>query len=209
MVLNHVSSPEIADALDSDPVSAAKLASGLDFVKGDCLEISSVGVLVVEDHEAFRRFVCSTLKRRPRLQIVCEASDGLEAVRKAEELHPDLILLDVGLPSLNGIEAARRIRELSQKSKILFVSQESSVDLVHAAVAAGAKGYVLKMDAGKELLQAIDVVLQGGQFLGRRFSGHHCVGASDARASPESPINISFVPLHEDLEIGHAGDAGF
>jgi DNA-binding NarL/FixJ family response regulator len=209
MVMNHVSSPDISDALDPDPVSATTVASGLASVKGDCVETFSVGVLVVEDHEPFRRFLCSALENRPGFQTVCEASDGLEAVRKAEERHPDLILLDVGLPSLNGIEAARRIRKLSPKSKILFVSQESSVDLVHAAIAAGAKGYVLKMDAGKELLQAVDVVLQGGQFLGRRFSGHHSVGASDATASPESPTNVSFIPLHEDLEIGLARDAGF
>jgi CheY-like chemotaxis protein len=70
-------------------------------------------VLVVEDYEPFRRFVCSTLSKRPDLQIVGEVSDGLEAVLKARELRPDLILLDVGLPTLNGIEAARRIRELS------------------------------------------------------------------------------------------------
>lgn len=87
---------------------------------------STFRVLVVEDHEPFRRFVCSTLEKRPELQIVCEVSDRLEAVRKAEELHPDLILLDVGLPSLNGIEAARPIRRLSTESKIFFISQESS-----------------------------------------------------------------------------------
>ena len=87
---------------------------------------TSVRVLVVEDHELFRRFICSTLGEGSELQIIGEASDGLEAVRKAEELHPDLILLDIGLPSLNGIEAARRIHKLSPESKMLFVSQESS-----------------------------------------------------------------------------------
>ncbi len=115
----------------------------------------SVRVLVVEDHELFRRFVCSTLGERSELQIIGEASDGLEAVRKAEELHPDLILLDIGLPSLNGIEAARRIHKLSPESKILFVSQESSVDVVREALGTGASGYVVKTDAGRELLEGV------------------------------------------------------
>ena len=77
--------------------------------------MAKVGVLVVEDFDPFRQFVCSTLGKRPELEIVGEASDGLEALYKAEELQPDLILLDIGLPSLNGIEAAQRIRKLSPK----------------------------------------------------------------------------------------------
>ena len=90
---------------------------------------SPVKVLVVDDYEPFRRFVSSMLGEMPELQIIGEAADGLEAVQKAEELRPDLILLDIGLPILNGIEAARQIRRLVQESKIVFVSQESSADV--------------------------------------------------------------------------------
>jgi DNA-binding NarL/FixJ family response regulator len=133
--------------------------------------VSSFRVLVVEDYEPFRRFVCSTLGKRPELQIVCEVSDGLEAVHKAEELQPDLILLDVGLPSLNGIEAARRIRKLSPESRILFVSQDTSVHAVRGAIAEGARGYVVKTDARRELLKAVDAVLRGEQFFGSGLSG--------------------------------------
>lgn len=104
----------------------------------------AVRVLVVEDYAPFRRFIFSTLGKRPNLHIIGEAADGLEAAQKAEELQPDLILLDVGLPSLNGIEAARRIRRLSPKSKILLVSQESSLDVVEEAFNSGALGYVAK-----------------------------------------------------------------
>ncbi len=142
-------------------------------------------ILVVDDYEPFRRFICSTLGKRPELQIIGEASDGLEAVHKAEGLQPDLIVLDIGLPSLNGLEAARRIRKLSAKSKILFVSQESSVDVVREALSTGASGYVVKTDAGSELLEAVNSVLRGDQFVGKRFSGHDFVGASDAIASEE------------------------
>jgi DNA-binding NarL/FixJ family response regulator len=97
----------------------------------------SVRVLVVEDHASFLRFICSTLETRPELQVIGIVSDGLEAVQKAKELQPDLILLDIGLPTLNGIEAARRIAKLSPESKILFVSQESSADIVREALNVG------------------------------------------------------------------------
>jgi DNA-binding NarL/FixJ family response regulator len=86
----------------------------------------SVRILVVEDFEPWRRFISSMLGTEPHLHIICEVSDGLEAVQKAKELKPDLILLDIGLPMLNGIDAARQIRSFAPKSKILFLSVESS-----------------------------------------------------------------------------------
>lgn len=101
---------------------------------------AAVRVLVVEDFEPFRRFICSKLGTNPELQIIGEASDGLEAVRKAEESQPDLILLDIGLPTPDGIEAARRIRKLAPESKIIFMSQESSADVVREAMSLGARG---------------------------------------------------------------------
>ena len=115
---------------------------------------------MVDDSEPFRKFICSTIGKRPELHIVGEVMDGLQAVQKAEELQPDLILLDIGLPSLNGIEAARRIRKLSPDSKILFLSQASSVDVVQEAPGTGAYGYVVKTHAGSELLQAVNAVLR-------------------------------------------------
>jgi DNA-binding NarL/FixJ family response regulator len=132
---------------------------------------SMVRVLAVDDFESFRRFAASQLGKRPELQIIGEASDGSEAVRKAEELQPDLILLDIGLPKLNGIEAARQIRKHSPVSKILFLSQDSSVETVLAALDTGAAGYIVKSDAGRELLPAIDAILRGEMFVGKRFAG--------------------------------------
>ena len=131
------------------------------------METPTVRVLVVDDYEPFRRFVCSTLKQRPDLQVIGEASDGLEAVQKAEELQPGLIVLDVGLPTLNGIEAARRIRKFCPECKILFLSQESSADVVQKALSLGALGYVVKVHAGNELLAAVEAVCRGRQFVGR------------------------------------------
>lgn len=122
------------------------------------METSPVRIFVVDDYEPFRRFVRSTLEQRPDLQIIGEALDGLEAVHKAEELKPDLILLDIGLLTLNGIEAARFIRKLSPQSKILFLSQESSADVVQEAFSLGALGFVVKAHAGSELLAAVGAV---------------------------------------------------
>src|SRR4029077_15046660 len=119
---------------------------------------SSLRVLVVDDYEPFRRFTCSTLERSPYLQIIGEASDGLEAVKKAEHLQPDLVVLDIGLPGLNGIEAARRIRKLCPAARILFVSQESSADVVREALSVEASGYVTKAHAGSELVAAFEAV---------------------------------------------------
>jgi DNA-binding NarL/FixJ family response regulator len=137
------------------------------------LERLRVPVLVVDDFEPFRRFVCSKLIRKPSLQIVGEVADGLEAVRRAEELKPDLILLDIGLPTLNGIEAARRIRKLSPESKILFVSQESDPEVVQEALRVGGSGYVVKASAGVDLIAAVEVVIDGGHFVSRslRYPG--------------------------------------
>jgi DNA-binding NarL/FixJ family response regulator len=143
-------------------------------------------VLVTDDYEPFRRFVRSELARISQVQIIGEASDGLEAVQKATELQPDLIVLDIGLPTLNGIEVARRIRKLSPKSKILFVSQESSADVVQEAFSLGALGYVVKTHAGKDLLAAVELVLQGRLFLGSGLSDRHRMGPTDAIASGEN-----------------------
>ena len=130
---------------------------------------------MVEDSDVFRKFICSTLGKRADLEIIGEVSDGLEAVEKVEELRPDLIVLDIGLPSLNGIEAARRIRKLSPESKILFMSQESSADVVQEALGTGAHGYVVKSDAGSELLPAVKAVLEGKRFISASLAGHFLV----------------------------------
>jgi DNA-binding NarL/FixJ family response regulator len=122
-------------------------------------------VLVVDDHEPFRHFVRATLSVRPELQIIGEASDGLDAVQKAEELQPDLIVLDIGLPQLNGIEAARRIRKLSPQPKILFLTQESSAEIVQEAIGLGALGFVIKAQAARDLPAALEAVLRNEKFI--------------------------------------------
>ena len=120
----------------------------------------AIRILVVDDYEDWRRRISQLLQVHPEWQVVCEVSDGLEAVRKAEELRPDLILLDIGLPGLNGIEAARRIRQLSPNSRIVFLSADNSQDVVQVALSTGAQSCVHKTRASNDLLPAIDAVLR-------------------------------------------------
>jgi len=117
------------------------------------------------------------------LEVISEVTDGLEAVQKAKQLQPDLVLLDIGLPTLNGIEAARQIRTISSNTKVLFVSQESSADIVQAAVSTGARGYVLKIDAGRELFGALETVLRGGRYLSASVAEHHIPETSSSHVS--------------------------
>ncbi len=121
-------------------------------------------ILVVEDHAPFRRLICTALQRRAEFQTI-EAADGLEAVQKAEELQPDLILLDINLPKLHGFEVAKQIRSLAPDARLLFMSQESSSDIVRKALSLGAHGYIQKLSAGTDLLPAIDAVLDGQRFV--------------------------------------------
>ena len=128
--------------------------------------MSDLRILIVDDFEAFRGFVSSTLRQRAEFRIVGQASDGLEAVQRAKELQPDLILLDVGLPSLNGLEVARRVRELSL-AKFLFISAFSDPDVVREAFRLGALAFVHKPHAQSELILAIEAVLGGKRFVGK------------------------------------------
>jgi DNA-binding NarL/FixJ family response regulator len=112
------------------------------------------------------------LQERPEFQIVGEASDGLEAIHKSEELQPGLILLDIGLPKLNGIEAARRICAIAPACRILFVSENQCPTIAQEALSIGActRGYVVKSYAADELLPALEAVLQDKRFVSSRFA---------------------------------------
>jgi DNA-binding NarL/FixJ family response regulator len=167
------------------------------------LRTSSTHVLVVDDYEPWRRFAATMLRKRPGCRIIGEASDGLEAVRLAEQLHPHLILLDVGLPRLNGIEAARQIRDLSPHSKVLFMSEHHSWDITKEAVRSGACGFVLKSD-GSELLLAMDAVLSGKQFVSSSLTADflaHLVDASNDQypkaLRPIPSLSTKTPPHHE------------
>jgi DNA-binding NarL/FixJ family response regulator len=179
------------------------------------MDSSSIRVLVVEDFAPFREFICSTLRKRPSLQIVGEVSDGLEAVRQAEELKPDLILLDIGLPTLNGIAAARQICKRAPESKIIFVSQESSPDVAQEALSLGARGYVLKTRAASDLLAAMEAVLHGAQFVSPGLLVHNFSDAAGTLAPSRTQAGASIagtekreIPRNHEVQF-YSDDASF
>jgi len=126
-------------------------------------------VLVVDDFEPWRRFVRSALKQQLDLPSIFEVSNGHDAVQRAQELQTDLILLDIGLPGLNGIDAARQIQSVAPKAEILCLSASDDADIVAEALRAGASGYVVKSDAQLELAAAIRAVMAGKQFMSERL----------------------------------------
>jgi DNA-binding NarL/FixJ family response regulator len=137
--------------------------------KGDLREVS-VRILLADDFEPFLRFIASTLRNEPGFQIVGEALDGREAVQKAGELKPDLIVLDIDLPKLNGIEAARQIRSVSADSKILFLTGDNDPQIAQVALDTGACGYVVKLYAAAELLPAVKAVLLGKRYVSKQLA---------------------------------------
>jgi len=156
---------------------------------------SPVRILLVDDFEPLRRVLSSTLRRKLEAPVIYQESNGLEAVQRAQEVQPDLILLDIGLPGLNGIEAAKRIRQLAPNSKILFLSENRSGDIAEAALRTGALGYVVKSDAANELLPAITAVLQGRRFVSARlrieFAAHDSSGKKVPTPLPTQNVGVS------------------
>jgi len=127
--------------------------------------MQEVRALVVDDLERWRKVVRAALRAKLGLHSIEEAADGLEAVQKAADLQPDLVMLDIGLPKLNGIEVARQIRSVSPKSRVVFLTENYSCDLAEAALDIGARGYVIKSAFAGELIPAVEAVLEGRQFL--------------------------------------------
>ena len=166
----------------------------------------TIRVLVVDDHELWRRHISSAVRQNLQCQLIGEAADGLEAVQQAERLRPDLIVLDIGLPMLNGIEAARRIRTSVPDSKILFVSEHRSPEIAQAALATGAHGYLVKSDAGSELLPALEAIIQGEAFISARFAGNGFERAGRARVPRETRRHeVQFSSDEASLVDGFAG----
>jgi DNA-binding NarL/FixJ family response regulator len=127
--------------------------------------LGPVRIVVVDDFEPWRRTIVSTLEEDPEIEVIYQGSDGLEAVEKCQELQPDLVVLDVGLPKLNGLEAARQIRAVSPDTKILFLSMHRSPDVIREALRLGAAGYLLKENALLHLLPAAKAAILGEEFL--------------------------------------------
>ena len=159
----------------------------------------TIRVLVVDDFEFWHDFISKTLQDEPELQVIAHAYDGAEGVRQAQELQPDLVLLDIGLPSLNGIEAARRIRKLAPNSRILFLTENRYWDIAQAALSTGASGYVVKSSSRLELLPAIDAVLHGEQFVSAGLKDHSSIDYPNLlrRERVVAPSTLQSLDFHD------------
>jgi DNA-binding NarL/FixJ family response regulator len=166
----------------------------------------AIKILIVDDHSGWRRQARELLEQGSEFQDIYEASDGAEAVQKAGELRPGLIVLDIGLPKLNGIQAARQIRKLSPNSPIVFLTQDSSPDVVQAALGAGGRGYVHKARASCDLSLAVATVLQGKQFVSSNLRGPRA--AATGANAPETDTPETGAPERHEV-VFYSGDAGF
>jgi CheY-like chemotaxis protein len=175
--------PSTANMQSSSVISSAPPRSVTRFLNfdpgGGCSQLQHVRTLVVDDFASFRRRVCWMLEEKREVRVICEAADGSEAVQKAVELQPDLILLDSDLPKLSGIEAARQIRKAAPKARIIFLSQDTNPEIVQDAFSLGARGYVIKSDAARELLTAVNAVSSGRQYVSRAMASFDLTDAAD------------------------------
>jgi DNA-binding NarL/FixJ family response regulator len=121
-------------------------------------------LLVVDDHEVVRKGLRSVLEQQPGWQVAGEASNGREAVSKAKELQPDVTVLDISMPSLNGLEATRQMLKQDSRAKVLILTMHESDPLIQEVLNAGARGYLLKSDAGKDLVTAVEAVRRNKTF---------------------------------------------
>lgn len=124
----------------------------------------AVRILLVDDHPVVRQGLRTLLEGRNEWEVVGEASDGIEAVEKVGVLQPDVVVLDVTMPRMNGIEACRLIRQKNPGREILFVTQHDSPHMMREAMAAGARGYVVKSNLARDLVEAVDAVSQHREF---------------------------------------------
>jgi two-component system, NarL family, nitrate/nitrite response regulator NarL len=138
-----------------------KIAQGVD--EGEPTEMRTIKILVVDDFAQWRSMLRSLLEAHSGFQIIAEATNGWEAIKKAAQLRPDVVLLDIGMPPLNGLEAAPRIRRASPDSEIIFLTQQQDDDIRTAALATGAAGYLLKSDPACELVSPIHAAMDSAQ----------------------------------------------
>lgn len=139
--------------------------------------MSELNILVADDHEIVRQGIRNILQPQPQWTVVAEVSNGTEAVAKCTELRPQVVLIDVGMPEMNGLEATRRIREALPDTEVVILSVHDSEQTVREAVSCGARGYVVKSDAGRDLIAAVESVSRHQFFLSPKLApsgnGYH------------------------------------
>jgi DNA-binding NarL/FixJ family response regulator len=127
-------------------------------------------ILVVDDHEIVRRSICALLSGQPDFEVICDAADGLQGVKEAERLQPNVVVLDITMPGMNGLEAAPRIRKVAPSAEIVFLSQHDSLETLKEAFRHGGRGYVVKSDAFKDLIPAVRAASKKKRYANARFA---------------------------------------
>ena len=152
--------------------------------------MSALRILVADDHEVVRRGLCALLKSHAGWEVCAEAVDGQEAVHKVNQLKPDIVILDIGMPNLNGLTAARQILHAHPQQKILILTISDAEQIVREVLNAGARGFVLKSDAARDLLDAVDALEHNRTFFTRGVA-EMILGAyrnPDAEQEPAQPM---------------------
>jgi DNA-binding NarL/FixJ family response regulator len=142
-------------------------------------------IMVCDDHELVRAGLRAMVSKHPDWELVAEAVDGYDAIQQAESTHPDIVIMDVGMPNLNGLEATRHILKLNPQPKVLILSMHESEQIVHDVLQAGARGYLLKSDAGRDLISAIQSLAAGNTYFTSKIADYILNGFKSGIASEE------------------------
>jgi DNA-binding NarL/FixJ family response regulator len=159
--------------------------------------MSTFRILIADDHAVVRAGLRALLESRPGWEVSAEAADGRDAVEKASKLKPQVAILDIGMPLLNGVEAARRIHKASPQTEILILTMHESDDLVQQVVAAGARGYILKDDADRVLLAAVDALRQHKAYFSTRVAATR--NSDDSAAEPSRSSRSRLTPREREI----------
>jgi DNA-binding NarL/FixJ family response regulator len=147
-------------------------------------------ILIADDHEVVRRGIRALLETRADWEVVGEAVSGREAVEEGKRLDPDLVIMDISMPEMNGLEATRQLRKAVPDTKVLILSVHDSEQLVREILEAGARGYVLKSDAGRDLVTAVEAVCQNKPFFTAKISEIVLEGFLKGGGAPDTPKSV-------------------
>jgi DNA-binding NarL/FixJ family response regulator len=161
--------------------------------------MNTVRILIADDHELFRRGLVSVLAGRPEWKIVAEAADGRQACELAAKLTPDIAVMDLTMPELNGLEATRQMRAATPKTRILIVTAHESEQLVREVLDAGAMGYVLKSDAGRILVDAIEALLDDRPFFTSKVARFVLQGYLRRGEQSDAPGAVTLSPREREI----------
>ena len=161
--------------------------------------MSAFRILIADDHEIVRQGIRSLIENHPGWQVCAEADDGRSAVEKTRELRPDLVLLDVGMPNLNGLDAARQILEMAPQTRVLILTMHESEQIVREVLEVGARGFLLKSDAARDLVSAIQALQRRTTFFTSSVAEMVLNGFLDRKGETQKPSKDRLTPREREV----------